>query len=263
MGLQAYFIDQSTVPVNALTAYSWTFGDGNSSTLQFPNHQYSAPGWYSVCLSITTGNCSSTHCDSIYIDTAVVVPVNCNSFFVFTQTAPFNIVAVNLASGVNLSFNWDFGDGTTSTAAYPSHQYSSTGSYLLCLTVSDPTGCSDTFCDTLTVDSTGNIVYRGATAGFVLNVLAPNQLTGVDEPSFKIGALYPVPAHEQLTLILNAQQGNRFTCFIRSMDGRLQMTENLTIGTHTMDIANLASGVYLLEVNGPDGSIQTKRFVKQ
>ena len=263
VGLQAYFIDQSIVSPNTPIFYSWNFGDGNTSTLQFPNHQYSAPGWYNPCLVITNGNCTSIYCDSIFIDTAVVLPVNCNSFFVFTQTAPYNIVAVNLASGVNLSFNWDFGDGTTSSAAYPSHQYSSTGSYLLCLTVSDPTGCTDTYCDTLTVDSTGNIVYRGASAGFVLNVLAPNQLTGVEEPAFQVGALYPVPAREQLTFSLDANAGNRYTCFIRSIDGRLQMSTNLTNGTHNLDIANLASGVYLLEVNGPDGSLQTKRFIKE
>lgn len=263
VGLQAYFIDQSTVAPNALTSYFWTFGDGNTSSLQFPNHQYSNPGWYGVCLSITTGNCNSTFCDSIFIDTATVIPVNCNSFFVFTQTSPYNIVAVNLASGINLSFNWDFGDGSSSTAAYPSHQYASTGSYLLCLTVSDPTGCTDTYCDTLTVDSTGNIVYRGATAGFVLNVLAPNQLTGVEESTFEISGLYPVPANDQLTLSLSAQQGNRFTCFIRSVDGRLQQTHTLTSGTHVFDIANLSAGVYLLEVRGSDGSTQTKRFIKE
>jgi hypothetical protein len=129
--------------------------------------------------------------------------------------------------------------------------------------VSDAAGCSDTYCDTLTVDSTGNIVYRGATAGFVLNVLAPNQLTGVEEPSFEIGGLYPVPAREQLTLSIEANAGNRFTCFIRSIDGRLQMTSNLTSGSHVIDIANLAAGVYLLQVNGPDGSVQTKRFIKE
>lgn len=267
VGLQAYFINQSVASSNALISYSWDFGDGNSSTLQFPNHQYSNPGWYNVCLDITNGNCFSTHCDSIYIDTAAVNPINCNAYFVFTQTAPFNVVAVNLASGLNLSFNWNFGDGSTSTAAYPSHQYANTGSYLLCLTVSDPTGCSSTYCDTLTVDSMGNIVYRGITSGFMLNVLAPNQLTsaaGLNEGLNPIARLFPIPAQNELNLVLGSQMtSNQLQCNVLSVDGRMLMNIPIQSESVKLDISSLQQGIYMLEVISSDKVRHTQRFIKE
>jgi CRISPR/Cas system-associated protein endoribonuclease Cas2 len=53
---------------NGVLSYLWDFGDGTSSTLQYPNHQYAIPGQYVVCLSVTsavgTNTCSDTYCDS-------------------------------------------------------------------------------------------------------------------------------------------------------------------------------------------------------
>jgi hypothetical protein len=49
---------------NGLT-YSWTFGDGNTSTLQNPVHTYATDGSYTICLAITDpNNCTSNSCDS-------------------------------------------------------------------------------------------------------------------------------------------------------------------------------------------------------
>jgi len=49
-------------------SYLWNFGDGTSSTQQYPFHQYAIPGQYIVCLTVTstsgTLTCSDTYCDS-------------------------------------------------------------------------------------------------------------------------------------------------------------------------------------------------------
>ncbi len=54
-------------------SYLWNFGDGTSSTQQYPFHQYAVPGQYVVCLTTTAtystalgGNttCTDTYCDS-------------------------------------------------------------------------------------------------------------------------------------------------------------------------------------------------------
>lgn len=44
---------------NGATAYSWNFGDGNTSTLQAPTHTYLTGGEYTVVLTATNGVCSS------------------------------------------------------------------------------------------------------------------------------------------------------------------------------------------------------------
>ncbi|MBP6575472.1 MAG: PKD domain-containing protein, partial [Flavobacteriales bacterium] len=52
----------------------------------------------------------------------------------------------NLSSGGtgSLQYTWDFGDGTTSTDPFPTHTYASGSAYLLCLTIADGAGCTDT-----------------------------------------------------------------------------------------------------------------------
>lgn len=55
------------------TSYLWDFGDGTTSTLANPIHQYLIPGQYIVCLTVTgtytnalgvATTCSNTYCDS-------------------------------------------------------------------------------------------------------------------------------------------------------------------------------------------------------
>ena len=269
LGLNAYFVNQSTIiPINVPPLpppvnYLWDFGDGSTSTLQFPNHQYAAPGTYMVCLTGSTVGCTSTYCDTIVIDTNITNPTTCNAYFVFTQTSPYNVVGVNLSSGINLNFAWDFGDGGTSNVPYPIHQYNSTGSYMVCLTVSDANGCSSTYCDTLTVDSLGNVVYKGLTSGgFTLNIVAPNTL-GVNEAVAAIGSIFPVPATDDINVRLSDNVKEEVTYNVMSIEGRKVMNGMINGQTGTIHIADLQQGIYLLEVITSDGRRDSKYFVKQ
>ena len=49
-------------------SYLWSFGDGTSSTQQYPFHQYAVPGQYVICLTVTatsgTSTCTDSYCDS-------------------------------------------------------------------------------------------------------------------------------------------------------------------------------------------------------
>jgi PKD repeat protein len=45
--------------------YFWDFGDGNTSTLQYPNYTYTTAGPFQLCLIVTDNMCTSTYCDSI------------------------------------------------------------------------------------------------------------------------------------------------------------------------------------------------------
>ena len=269
LGLNAYFVNQSTIiPLNLPpnpppTNWFWDFGDGSSSTLQFPNHQYAAPGMYMVCLTGSTVGCTSTYCDTIVIDTNITNPTTCNAYFVFTQTSPYNVVGVNLSSGINLNFTWNFGDGGTSNVPYPIHQYNSTGTYMVCLTVSDANGCSSTYCDTLTVDSLGNVVYKGVTSGgFTLNIVAPNVL-GVNDNAPAIGSIFPVPASEDINVRLSEKVSGEAVYNVMSMEGRKVMNGMFNGNGGTIHIADLQQGIYLLEVITSDGQRDSKYFVKQ
>jgi PKD repeat protein len=175
------------------------------------------------------------------------------------------MAAVNLSSGFNLSFMWDFGDGSpVSTLPYPQHFYSSTGTYNVCLTVADPSGCTSTYCDTLTVDSLGNIIYRGLTSGFALNVFSPNQLTGVNNIQTDIiSGIYPNPASSELTIKLTQKFDRNVQYKILGIDGKTVSTGALSQIENRININSIESGAYLLELTTSDGNRITKHFVKQ
>ena len=72
------------------------------------------------------------------------------------EPIPNEVWVWNLSSGGNgnYQFFWDFGDGSGSTDAYPTHVYNSDGPWLLCLTMTSA-NCTDTYCDTISVDANG------------------------------------------------------------------------------------------------------------
>ena len=58
---------QATIMGDAPFSYLWNFGDGNTSTLQYPMHNYDTAGHYAICLTVTDANgCVSASCDSTY-----------------------------------------------------------------------------------------------------------------------------------------------------------------------------------------------------
>ena len=62
-----------------------------------------------------------------------------------------------------VSWNWDFGDGNTSTSASPLNTYGANGTYLACLTITTSQGCTSTYCDTIDISCIGQ---QGCQAGF-------------------------------------------------------------------------------------------------
>ncbi|MEA3477866.1 MAG: PKD domain-containing protein [Bacteroidota bacterium] len=68
------------------------------------------------------------------------------------STSPYTIQFVDNSTGFHDQWNWDFGDGQTSTQSNPLHSYNAGGSFLVCLTIWDSMGtCQDTYCDSIYV----------------------------------------------------------------------------------------------------------------
>src|SRR6185436_10133409 len=124
------------------TKFSWTFGDGGTSTDRSPWHLYPNPGTYYVCLTVKDstqgGTCTDTWCDSIRIEKPHA-PI-CDAHFKFYPNPhnPDSIKFYPAAQGSSTrKYFWDFGDGGTSRDQYPWHLYADTGTYNVCLTVAD------------------------------------------------------------------------------------------------------------------------------
>lgn len=128
-----------------ITAYSWTFGDGTSSTSATPSHSYATPGTYSVSLTVTGPGGTSTVAKPSYITVSAPTtapPVANFTLSTTSGTAPVTVTFTSTSTGTIGAFAWTFGDGTNSTAQNPSHSYASAGTYPVQLTVNGPGGSS-------------------------------------------------------------------------------------------------------------------------
>ncbi len=266
-GLKVAFKNQSYVnSPNALVEnYSWDFGDGNSSSAENPNHIYAASGTYQVCLnyeirdSITQGVlCSSTECKNVYVSSS------CQASFVIDTLGSGNGV-INVWNTVDqhypspqysVDYLWDFGDGNTSSQAYPSHTYGAGGGYLLCLSISiinntSNDTCGATFCDSLVVDSLGNLVSKNGSAGFLLNILNPNANISIQEKQPIDFTIFPNPADDHVYLDTkgHALEGVKFTLFNIRGDRVLQAEHAMGNEPLAFDISAMPNGCYWLHIN--------------
>jgi PKD repeat protein len=125
----------------AVTSWSWTFGDGGTSSAQNPNHTYTAAGTYTVGLTVTGPGGSDLETKVAYVSVSEPAPVAEFSGTPVSGTHPLDVDFTDLSSGGPVtSWLWTFGDGGTSTAQDPSHTYTAAGTYTVTLTATGPGG---------------------------------------------------------------------------------------------------------------------------
>lgn len=168
----------ATATINNNTAngpwtYTWSMGDGSSSTDQNPApHQYATWGSYTILLTVTAGNCTDTASQQVVINP----PLPTASFIGSGMgCAPLTVRFTNtslLAQG----FQWQFGDGATSIAENPVHDYYTPGTYTVSLTAFGLNGGVNTM---VKVDSV--VVHPSAIAFFNVQ---PNEVVAPSQPLF-------------------------------------------------------------------------------
>ncbi|MGN6618342.1 MAG: PKD domain-containing protein [Ilyomonas sp.] len=132
--------------------WSWNFGDGTTSSEQSPSHTYTTPGTYFTTLTVTNGSCSYEASDSVrIIDEKPLFGTNSKDTVCRNDSVSFS--AYNYNPGNISSFNWIFGDGTStgfsSNSANVTHRYTQSGSFSAQLVTRDIIGCYDTVVNTL------------------------------------------------------------------------------------------------------------------
>ena len=138
------FTDSSYANGYSIQKWIWNFGDGITQTFTVPpfQHTYAAPGVYSVTLTVV----DSMGCTDSLVQTNALMISKPAADFTSTDTMSCHLQVINftnLSTGPNLTYNWDFGDGTTSTADNPVHQYVTQGVYTISLAITDEYGCTD------------------------------------------------------------------------------------------------------------------------
>jgi hypothetical protein len=197
---------------------------------------------------------------SFYFDTASSFKLfcgpNCQPKFHPTQLTAGGVYLIDSTTGSNLKYTWYFGDGDSSNLYLPTHNYTSAGTYNVCLSIEDTLGgCSNIFCDTIIVDSTG--VLRNS---WTLTVVKSEPFLDLDEEVFESLNIFPNPT----TGNLNIEFDKKGSYVIYSMEGK-QLVESSTIKNSLtkVDLSILKSGVYFLQVTTDTGSVITKKILKQ
>jgi PKD repeat protein len=236
--------------------YSWNFGDGSSSTLQNPYHVFAANGSYNICLtasSSTDSTCNSMSCQYVTL-TGI-----CDANFSIIQDSfdLYNYFIYNYsAGGTGSTYFWDFGDGGTSTLIYPTHTYTGSGPYLICLTVSDG-ACSDTYCDS---------IYPGHSSSTNTTVTVLDPL-GVNENANIINSLenYPNPFSSNTTISYSINKDASVELSILDLLGnKVAAIEagNRSSGSYKVNwnSEGVADGMYLLQLK-VNNMVSTKKLM--
>ncbi len=122
------------------TSLSWDFGDGSNSTDLNPVHTYTTVGNYSVNLTVSNENGTSSMLAMINVlKQPTRVPVANFSSDVTEGSVPLSVQFSDLSKDAT-GWNWDFGDGATSTEQNPVHVYNAVGKYAVTLTASNEAG---------------------------------------------------------------------------------------------------------------------------
>lgn len=136
------FTDLSTVSPGTIGGWAWDFGDGNTATTANPVHTFTLDGVFNVSLTVTSDSgCTNAITQAVTVHPALTAA--------FTHQAECAMVASQftdqstVSSGSVVSWNWYFGDGSTSNLQNPTHPYAVGGPYTASLAVVSDMGCRD------------------------------------------------------------------------------------------------------------------------
>jgi gliding motility-associated-like protein len=143
-------INYSDSTLGAVTSWFWQFGDGGSSNIQNPSHNYSDTGYFTITLIVSNNNCKDTLKIPKYL---YILPPIARFIKTFSCDTPLQRRYINQSIGAQ-TYLWDFGDGTFSNLPNPVHIFPGVGNYLVKLTVTNDS-CTNTMTE-LTQISTSN-----------------------------------------------------------------------------------------------------------
>ncbi|MEW6378142.1 MAG: PKD domain-containing protein [bacterium] len=239
--LTVQFHDNSS-PDDTSTAWHWSFGDGNQSTVHDPVHTYAQEGNYVVRL---TNECG----EAVPVTIEVKKPLKAD--FTISQTsgpAPLVVNFQDKSTGAT-DLTWDFGDGETGQSPDGSHIYNRPGSYKIRLIAGNSECESEKSLrvDVYTLNSIQGKVLNSATnapiSGARIRILGENQdYWSTPSGDYTISSLRP-----GLYALLVSASGYEETLIqqIRVRMGK-DTTQNLAL--------NRSLGTIHGHVTGPSGS---------
>jgi PKD repeat protein len=246
---KVYFSNTTATASPGLHA-QWSFGDGTAGSGWNTSHEYAMPGWYAVCLTVSTSNtCTKTFCDSIFVPGNVIPPVNCDTFQLrFTYRRDFmpNKLFFHATSNAPVyNQQWTFtqlGDSayTAVNQNNPVYVFPDTGVYKVCVKAAFSTACIKEFCDEVRIYSRN----------------LPTQCRL---------ACYPNPTRNQVSFDVQLNAPGMITASVLSFHNLVvrNYTRQGVTGNNqvTLDIRDLPRGIYTIRTRY-GGNVCFTRFIK-
>jgi len=141
---------------SSITKYQWDFNNDGiyDAEGEVASHRYTDKGTYTVTLKITDNiGVEDTDTCTIYVDTSPPV-----ADFAYNPEKPKTSTEIHFidksydTDGTIISWEWNFGDGATTSQQNPTHKYSKSGNYTVTLTVTDNDGATTSFSRQISVE---------------------------------------------------------------------------------------------------------------
>ena len=213
--------------------YTWKINGNTVGTTANLNYTFPSSGLYNVCLSIrkSDSSCSDEICRPVLVNQyGTLSTCNANFSYQSNPNIPARIEFTNNSSAHDYAI-WDFGDGSSSPDANPSHLYSTNGTYTVCLMMLQTVdSCSAMKCKDIVVD----------------------MATGIRSENISMNQVYPNPFESSLFAEINSQINTDIEVNIYDLSGRKLYSNNEFIhkGNNVLEIntAEIPEGICLLEI---------------
>jgi|GEM_PF-1685786 len=234
LGTVTGFSTTSTTPEGSISSWKWRFNNDTSSG-KYPMYPFGSAGNHTVQHYVSNGYCTDSVSSILFIQSlqspSFTYIALCNDSVRFIQTTPLT---------VNGTMNWEFGDGQASALANPHHIYPDTGSYIVSLVLTNDSGCTARYEDTI---QTKHCVTMTETRAF--NPVVPSGFTpngdGVNDVLLVKGG----PFSKFSFRVFNEWGNQIFSSDIQTLgwDGRYRSSEQ-PAGRFiwTLDVESSASG---------------------
>jgi len=129
---------EASVTTGSGVTYQWSFGDGTTGNGAMVSHTYTTVGMYTISVTATNSLGNQTSQTFISVESPPTgLMVHHNSPVYLSQST---ILSANVTSGNNVTYQWDFGDGTTGNGAMVEHVYQQPGNYTVIVIASNGAG---------------------------------------------------------------------------------------------------------------------------
>ncbi|MGB0882881.1 MAG: T9SS type A sorting domain-containing protein [Vicingaceae bacterium] len=188
---------------------------------------------------------------------------NCLSYYRVNYDSPnnsFTLTIDSITSHFATSYNWDFGDGSTSTSMTPTHSFAVDSIYNVCLDITTATGTTCSYCNEIGKDTLGGIVGLKA-GGFNLGVELHDGTTGIENTSTTSEAItiYPNPVKSSFQINTFSSEDLELTLY--DVSSRIVLQRKFT-NSINLNIESLEDGIYLYELKGDNGIVKSGKLIK-